>query len=137
MSIKSLNPYLIFNGDAEQAIRLYERALGARTEGLMRFGDLPDNKIAPEHKSRVMHALLHIGDSAVMVGDAPPDQAVATDGNVRVCVHFGDADDMAKRFDALAAGGKVAVPLHDTFWSAKFGIVSDAFGVRWMFNCSK
>ena len=62
MPIKKLNPYLIFNGTAEKAVKLYESALGAKTEGLMRFGDVPGMNVAPEHKSRVMHALLRIGE---------------------------------------------------------------------------
>jgi PhnB protein len=137
MAIARLNPYLYFNGTADQAIKLYERALDAKVEGLMRYGEIPGNNPKPENKGRVIHALLHIGDGVVMVSDTPSDQPVATEGNVQVCVDFTDAPEMAKKFDALAAGGKVTMPLQDTFWGATFGMLTDAYGVRWMFNCTK
>lgn len=137
MSIKKLNPYLFFNGTAEQAIKLYESALGAKTEGLARFGDAPGMDVPAEQKSRVMHALLNLGAGVVMVSDTMPDQPVATAGNAHVCLDFDDLADMTKKFDALAVGGKVTMPPQDTFWGATFGTLTDAFGVQWMFNCDR
>jgi PhnB protein len=137
MSIKQLNPYLNFNGTAEQAIKLYERVLGAKTEGLQRFGDIPGNTPAPENKNRVIHAKLHIGPGVIMISDSQPGHPVAAGENVHVCLDFDDAADAAARFDALAAGGKVTMPLQDTFWGAKFGMLTDAYGVSWMFNSTK
>ncbi len=106
MSIKRLNPYLTFNGTAGKAIQLYEQALGARTEGL------------------------------VMVSDSMPDKPVPAGTNVSVCLDFDDVPDMTKKFEALARGGKVTMPLQDTFWGARFGMLTDAFGIAWMFNCT-
>jgi len=136
MPIQKLNPYLIFNGTAEKAIQLYEQALGARTEGLSRFGDVPGSRTPPEHRNRVVHAELHLGEGVVMVSDAMPDRPVPAEGNVHVCLDFDDVTDMTRKFEALARGGKVALPLQDMFWGAKFGMLTDAFGVNWMFNCS-
>jgi len=136
MSIKKLNPYLNFNGDGAQAIKLYERALGAKTEGLQRLGDVPGMKVAPENSERVMHAVLRIGEDVIMVSDAQPGTTVSNGGNVHVCLDFSDTEDMARRFDALAAGGKITMPLQDTFWGAKFGMLTDAHGISWMFNCT-
>ncbi len=136
MSINALNPYLNFNGNAGEAIALYQRALGATLDGpIMRWGDVPDMNCAPADKDRVMHAMLRIGGGIVMISDTMRDQPATTGTNVHVVMHFADPADMAKKFDALAAGGKVAMPLADTFWGAKFGILVDAFGVSWMFNC--
>ncbi len=137
MSIQKLNPYLVFNGDGEKAIRLYERALGATTEGLMRFGDTPGSAVAPEHRNRVTHALLHVGAGVVMVSDSMPDRPVPPGNNVQVCLDFDDADDLRRRFDALAVGGKVVMAPQDTFWGATFGMLTDAHGVGWMLNCSR
>ena len=137
MSIRQLNPYLIFDGTAAKAVALYESVLGAKTEGLMRFGAVPGMKVAPENENRVMHALLRIGEGAVMLSDAQPGTPVATEGNVHVCLDFDDVADMTKRFEALGANGTITVPLHDTFWGARFGMLTDAFGVRWMFNSRK
>ena len=136
MPIQKLNPYLIFNGTAEKAIRHYEKALGARTEGLSRFGDVPGSRTAPEHRNRVVHAALHLGDGVVMVSDSMPDKPAPTEGNVHVCLDFDDVADMAGKFQALAEGGKVTMPLQDMFWGARFGMLTDAFGVNWMFNCT-
>ncbi len=62
---------------------------------------------------------------------------VPADSNVHVCLHFDDIPDMKRKFEGLAAGGKVTMPLQETFWAAQFGMLTDAFGVRWMFNCEK
>jgi len=133
MSIKKLNPYLIFDGTAEKAMKLYESALGAKAETVQRFGDAPGT--APEHKNRIMHALLRLGDGIIMISDEQPGAPVAKGSNVHVALDFEDVPDMTKKFDALAVGGTVAQPLQDTFWGARFGMLTDAYGIQWMFNC--
>jgi PhnB protein len=135
MSIKSASPYLSFNGDAAKAIKLYQQALGAKTEAVMPFSEAQGMDIAPEHKNRVMHASLRIDDAVIMMSDTMPDQPVAAGGNVQVSLTCDDVADMTTKFDALAAGGKVTMPLQDVFWGAKFGMLTDAFGIHWMFNC--
>lgn len=137
MPIKQLNPYLSFNGTAAKAIKHYERALGAKTENLMHFGDVEGMTVLPEHRDRIMHAMLRIDDGAIMVSDTMPDKPTATEGNIEVCLNFDDVEDMVKRFEALAAGGKVTTPLQDVFWGATFGAITDAFGIRWLMNCNK
>lgn len=135
MAIKNLNPYLKFNGTAQQAIKLYETALGARIQNVMRFGDAPAGVAAPEHRDRVMHATLDIGGHLVMLSDTMPSAPASTEGsNVHIVLNFDDADEMARKFEALSVGGQVTMPLQDTFWGAKFGMLTDAFGIRWMFN---
>ena len=134
MAIKQLNPYLQFNGTAAQAIQLYESALGAKTEALMRFADAPGMD-KPEHRDRIMHSMLRVGPGIIMVSDTMPGQPSTSGGNIDVCLDFDDVDDMASKFNALAAGGAVTTPLQDTFWGARFGTLTDAYGVKWMFNC--
>ena len=135
MSIKKLNPYLNFNGTAAKAIKLYETALGAKVENMMPWADAPGAPPSPETKDRVMHAALRIGEGAVMLSDSQPGVPVTAGSNMHVTLDFDDAVDMARKFEALSAGGKVTMPLQDTFWGAKFGMLTDAFGVSWMFNC--
>jgi PhnB protein len=130
-----LNPYLNFDGTAEKVIVLYEKALGAKVQNVMRFSDAPGT--APEHKNRVMHAHLDIGGGVLMVSDTMPGTPLVAGTNASVCLNFEDAADMRTKFDALAASGKVTQPLQDTFWGATFGMLTDAFGVQWMFNCMK
>jgi PhnB protein len=137
MPINKLNPYLNYDGNAEQAIKLYETALGAKTEHVMRFGDVAETKASPADSKRIMHALLQLGSGVVMLSDTMPGMPTTAEanGNTQVALHFDDPAEMARRFEALSVGGKVTLPLHDTFWGAKFGMLTDAFGIRWMFNC--
>lgn len=135
MSITKLNPYLNFNGTAAKAIELYERALGAKVEDVKRFGEMPGDAPSPDSKDRVMHAVLKLGDQVIMLSDGRSDMKIPTESNQHLCLDFDDADDMARKFEALAAGGKVTMPLADTFWGAKFGMLTDAYHIQWMFNC--
>jgi len=135
MSIRKLNPYLNFDGTAEQAIQLYQSALGAKVESIQRFGDIRGGSPAPENKNRVIHALLQLGEGTLMISDSQPGVPVSPGSNTHVCLDFSDPADLTKKFQALAAGGKVTMPLQDTFWGAKFGMLVDAYGINWMFNC--
>ena len=135
MAITQLTPYVNFDGNAAKAIELYERVLGAKVEGgIHRFGEMPG--AGPDVKDRVMHAELHFGPGCVlMISDGPPGHPYTPEGNVHVSLQCDDVADMAKKFEGLAAGGKVTMPLQETFWGARFGMLTDPFGVRWMFNC--
>ncbi|RYZ08262.1 MAG: glyoxalase/bleomycin resistance/extradiol dioxygenase family protein [Myxococcales bacterium] len=136
--MQQLNPYLNYNGDAAKAVELYRTALGAEVVTLSRFGDAPGASAPPETKDRVMHAVLKLGDAGtIMLSDIHPGMPHTPGTNAYVCLSFDDAAGMAQQFEALAVGGQVTMPLEDTFWGAKFGMLMDAFGVRWMFNCEK
>ncbi|MEO7331424.1 MAG: glyoxalase/bleomycin resistance/extradiol dioxygenase family protein [Minicystis sp.] len=137
MSITQLNPYLIFDGTSAQAIQLYERALGAKTESLQHFGDVPGTPSDSPSKDRIIHALLRIGAGVVMVSDSRPGEPMPVKSNVHICLAFDDEAEMTQKFEALAEGGEVEMALQDTFWGAKFGTLTDAHGVGWMFNCDK
>ena len=135
MAIKKLNPYLNFDGNAAKAIALYEKVLGAKTEGLQKFGEMANGKT--EYKDRIMHAALHIGGGVIMISDGMPGKPPTVGNNVHITLEFDDEADMAKKFDGLASGGTIAMPLQNTFWGAKFGMLTDQFGIPWMFNCPK
>ncbi len=135
MSIKSLNPYLSFDGDAAKAIALYESALGAKADGVMRFSEMPGHPIPPELADRIMHAKLLVGPAVLMVSDSMPGTPRVVGNNNTVALHFDDPAEAERMFTALSAGGRVDMPLADAFWGAKFGLLTDAFGVKWMFNC--
>ena len=137
MSIKQLNPYLNFEGNAAQAIERYQSVLGAKVEGVMRFGDVPGMKAPPGSEGRIIHARLQLGEGALMLSDVPPNMTVPHQSNTHVCLDFTDAAEEKTKFDALAKDGKVTMPLQDTFWGATFGMLTDAFGIQWMFNCNK
>jgi PhnB protein len=132
MTIKSLNPYLIFNGNAPQVVAFYERALGARVEHIMHFDQAPGMSASPENKQRIMHCQLSIDGAVLMLADSMPSAPAPAVSNVHVVLHFSDETDLNARFSALSEGGQVSFPVHDAFWGAKFGMLVDQFGVDWM-----
>ncbi len=129
--------YLMFDGRCEEAIEFYRKAVGAEVEMLMRFRDSPEppppDRVPPGSEDKVMHASLRIGDTRVMASDGGCGGRPAFAGFYLSLAPAtpGDADRM---FDALADGGKVEMPLMQTFWSPRFGMLTDRFGVGWMVN---
>ena len=129
-------PYLMFNGNAADAIQFYTQALGAQTHMLQRFADAPGAG-APEDADRVMHATIQVGESVLMFSDSSGKQPVNMGNNVHLSLNFSDEVGIQKAFDALSDGATVTMPLQDTFWGARFGMLTDKFGVCWMFNWDK
>ena len=128
----NVEPYLFFEGRTEEALQFYEQKLGAKIEALMRYKENPEPKYNPPNSAnKVMHALFSIGDTKVMASDGnctgkPSFQGFALTINAK------DAAEAKQRFDALAEGGQVQMPLAETFFAKSFGMVADRFGVNWM-----
>jgi PhnB protein len=137
MSIRQLTPYLFFNGTAEEAIKLYEQALDAKVEDLMRYKDMPPEAgtCPPEDQDRVMHATLVLGEVRLMLSDVTSDRPAPSGGQVELALELEDPEELARRFDALAASGEVKMAIHDAFWGDKFGALVDRFGIHWMLMC--
>jgi PhnB protein len=135
MSVKTLSPYITFNGAANDAISLYERVLGAKTVIRTRVGDVPGTDAPPALHDRVLHSALRVGESLLMLSDGGSEESETTAGNVQVSLDFGTVRDMTRAFSGLSDGGAVTLPIQDMFWGAKFGMVTDRFGVRWLLNC--
>jgi PhnB protein len=127
--------YLFFNGNCDEAVAFYGRALGASVEHLSRFRDspepLPEGMVPAGWDGKVMHVSLKVGDSVVMACDSPEGGVFK---GTQLSVNTRDMAQARQVFDALADGGQVTMPLGKTFWSAGFGMVSDRFGVPWMVN---
>ena len=129
-------PYLFFDGRCEEAIDFYRRALGAEVTMLLRWKDCPEkpkNKdmIPPGSENKVMHAQLKIGDGAVMASDGRATDKPSFQG-FALSVSTANEADADRVFSALAEGGQVQMPLGKTFFSPRFGMVADRFGVSWM-----
>ena len=138
MSIQAATPYLILGGNARQAIALYERAFGAKTERVQRFGDF-DQSCPAAQQDHIMHAELRFDGATIMLSDgATAGAAKATPGTLeaRVNIALGSEDEAAARrsFEVLAEKGTVVEPLAMAPWGALFGIVADELGIGWMFN---
>jgi PhnB protein len=127
-----IQPYLSFEGRADEAIEFYKKAIGAKVDMLMRFKEAPDQSmVTPESKDKVMHAALRAGDTQLLMSDGRCTGSANFNGIALALSAETDAD--AERiFNALAEGGKVNMPLAKTFFSPKFGMVADKFGVGWM-----
>ncbi len=129
-----LSPYLMFNGNCEEALNFYVKALNGKIENLMRFEGTPAESMS-EDKQKVMHATFQADGFMFMASDGS--QSPAGNSQVHLSLNFNSAEEERKVFDALAEGGKVTMPLNDTFWGATFGMLTDKFGINWMFNYDK
>lgn len=135
MPVHSLIPHLHFAGDAARAIELYERALGAKTLSRMTWADMPGGAPPPGAADKIMHAALEIGSARILLADRVEVSPEVPASNGTIMIEFDEPSEMDAPFAALGEGGKVTMALHDAFWGARFGMVTDALGVAWMFHC--
>ena len=130
-----VQPYLFFDGRCEEALEFYKKALGASVQMLMRFDESPDapppDKVAPGSGRKIMHASFTIGDTEVMASDGHAKGQPEFKG-FSLSIRTRSEAEADRVFGALAAGGQVQMPLGKTFFSPKFGMVTDRFGVGWM-----
>jgi len=129
--------YLFFNGRCEEAIEFYKNTLGAKVEMLMRFKEVPgDHKCSPGTEEKVMHSCLRIGETAVMASDGMAQGKPEFKG-FSLTINAKDKAEADRLFGALSDGGQVHQPLVETFFSPRFGMVADKFGVGWMVMVEK
>ena len=132
-----INPYLNFNGQCEAAFKFYEQCLGAKIVVMMTHAGTPmEAHVAPEWRDKILHAGLMVDDQLLMASDAPPDHYKAPQG-FSVSLQVTDPAEAERIFHALAEGGKVQMPIQETFWAVRFGMATDQFGIPWMINCEK
>ncbi len=132
-----LSPYLSFNGQCEAAFKFYEQVLGGKISSLLPYEGSPmADEVPADWGKKVMHGEFQLGDLTIMGSDCAPDwfeKAQGTSLSVSVA-EPGEAD---RIFDALAEGGEAKMPMQETFWAARFGVVTDQFGIPWMIGCDK
>ena len=128
----AVQPYLFFEGRCEEAVEFYCKNLGAQVEMMMRFKESPDPTMcAPGTGDKIMHASFRIGDSMILASDGCSDGKMVFQGFALSLTVSSEAE-AERLFTALANGGKVQMPLTKTFFSPRFGMVADHFGVSWM-----
>ena len=131
-----LTPYIIFQGNCEEALKFYEKALNGSIGQVMRYSDAPGQNQMGMEPNKIMHShFLADGNILFMASDGPTD--AGNSGIVHLSINFTDAGSIQNAFAALSDGGKVNMPLQDTFWGATFGMLQDKYGIRWMFNYEK
>jgi PhnB protein len=129
-----VQPYLIFDGRCDEALDYYRRVLGAEVTGLLRFKEMPDAKpgmIPPGSEEKVMHASFRLGDVTVLASDGRCMGKPSFQGFSLVLTVAGE-EEAERLFAALSDGGQVQMPLAKTFFSPRFGMVGDRFGVSWI-----
>jgi PhnB protein len=130
----NVQPYLSFEGRAQEAMDFYTSAIGAKVDAVLHFKDAPPEmqaQMSPESKNKVMHAAFHIGDTQVMATDGRCTGKAAFSG-ISLTINAGSDAEAEKLFNALAQGGQVGMPMSETFFAHRFGMVADKFGVGWM-----
>lgn len=132
-----LSPYLSFDGRCETAFKFYEQCLGGTIESIMPYKGSPmEAEVPAEWGNKVMHGEFRLGEYVVMGSDCMPDKYEAAKGT-SLMVGIDDPTEAERAFNALAANGTVVMPIQETFWAAKFGMLEDQFGIPWMINCDK
>ena len=130
-----MDPYLSFKGDCEAAFRLYERCLGGQLGAIFRYGGSPMAGEAPaDWADKVMHGTLTLGNRVLMGGDVAPDRYEEPRG-FSLSLQIASTAEAERIFQDLAEAGRILMPLAETFWAARFGMVVDRFGIPWMINC--
>lgn len=127
------NPYFLFDGKAEEAIRLYGEAFNGETQ-VLKFKDAPPNpnfQMPEEMKELVMHGEVRMNDMVFMICDATPMQPVKVGNNVQVSILFENKESLESVYGKLSAGGKIAVPLEANFFAVCYAMFEDQFGVTW------
>ena len=133
----SVNPYVMFNGNCEEAFDFYKSVFGGEFTTKSRYDEAPsDQKMGETEGGKIMHISLPIGEHTVLMGSDQPDGYGPVDqGNAfHITVSPDSEADTARIFDGLSAGGQVVQPLEKTFWGAYFGMFKDKFGLQWMVN---
>ena len=131
----NVQPYVFFDGKCEEALEFYKGAIGAKVDMMMRFSESPEKPqpgmVPPGSENKVMHASITIGDSRVMASDGGC-QGKPDFKGFSLSITVANEAEADRVFGALSDGGKVQMPLGKTFFSPRFGMVSDKFGVGWM-----
>jgi len=130
-----MNPYLVFKGDCEAAFEFYAHCLGGQLGAIFRYGGTPlAGDVPNDWAHKVMHGSVKIGDQELMGADVAQDRYQPPQG-FSLSLQIRDTADAERAFHDLARGGSVVVPLAQTFWAARFGMLVDRFGVPWLINC--
>lgn len=133
----SVDVYLNFNGNCREAVTFYAQVFGTQEPKMMSFGDAPPNPdyaLPEEAKSLIMHSRLSIFGSNVMFSDVFPGMPFVVGNNISLAIVVDDPDALQSAFDKLKEGGNVGMELQETFWSKRYGSLTDKFGVLWQFN---
>lgn len=133
----ALNVYLHFNGNCREVFEFYRSVFGGDFDSFSTFGEMPDEMgLAEEEKDGVLHVSYDIGGAALMGSDVPSafGPPVEMGNNFAISYQAESRHQTEELFQKISEGGRVTMPLGDTFWGAYFGACTDKYGINWMFN---
>ena len=137
----TINPYLTFKDNCEEAFEFYRSIFGGEFATIMRMGDMDMGQPVPDAaKNLVMHVALPISDGNVLMGSDAPEgfgPPLSVGNNLSVAIGLSDRAEADRLYNGLSAGGNPTVPMSDAPWGDYFGMFNDKFGVQWMINCNK
>jgi PhnB protein len=133
--MKQILTYLNFDGNCREAMQFYKQCLGGELQ-LAPFAEMPGD-VPTEATDRIMHARLTTGTETLMASDIPPGAPFRQGNNFAICLQPENISETERIFKALGGKGQVTMPLQDTFWGARFGMLTDQFGINWMINFEK
>lgn len=135
----TLNPYLNFDGQSEEALNFYQQVFGGDAPSIMRYGDSPGDQPPgpPVDPNYVMHGSVQAGGSMLMASDAPAAGGINVGNAHNISIQTESKEEGQRVFDALSEGGTVTMPYADQFWGDSFGMVTDKFGISWMVNAGQ
>lgn len=137
----TINPYLTFNGNCEEAFNFYKSIFGGEFTYIGRFGEMPANEEIPivdSFKDKIMHVSLPISKETTLMGSDSSEafgKATIVGNNITMSVHSDTIPEITRLFNELANGGNISMPLNKTFWGSHFGMLTDKFGIHWMLSC--
>lgn len=131
-----LHAYLGFKGNCEEAINFYKEAFDGDILQLARYGESP-METPDDLKDKIMHARLQFGDTLIMFSDMMGENEADAGSMISLSIECDSIEQLEKVFPKVAEGGKITMPLQDQFWGARFGMLTDKYGIHWMFNCEK
>jgi PhnB protein len=135
--VATINPYLNFNGNCEEAFKFYKSVFGGELQNLQRFKETPsESHLPPNEGEWLIHVALPVGKDTMLMGsDSPSAMGKITNGNnFHISIQTNTDEETDRIFNGLSADGQITLPLHQAFWGARFGMLVDKFGVQWMLN---
>lgn len=129
-----LVPYLIFNGNCEEAFTFYASCLGGSIKTISRYEGTP-MEIPDDFGQKILHIEMVFENNTILGCDTTPDKPYQRGNDFAMTMNVAEVFILDEVFKKLSEGGQVTMPLQDTFWGARFGMFTDKFGVNWMFNC--
>lgn len=130
----NIHPYLFFNGNCRQAMEFYQKCLGGELQ-IMTYAEAPENEAPSAPRDAIMHAALKKDNFLLMASDGMADSPVVQGDQVFLSISVESVTEAERVFKALGEKGQVTMPLQQTFWAARFGMITDNFGMKWMINC--